>query len=122
MSTRCNIRIINKEWNESFMLYHHYDGYPSGVGMDLKHYLKTKEHLPYWSAMDFANELIKGVKSEMYEEVDNRYEITSSMHGDIEYLYVIDCDKRDFKCYAVPWGKSEEEVCVEKNLREIKPE
>lgn len=119
MSTRCNIRVLSKKYDKSFMLYHHHDGYPSGVGMDLKTFLDKKE---YWSAYDISNKLIKGIHSEMYERLDEGYYITSSMHGDVNYLYLIDCDNKQLKCYYVPWDKNEDEVYIDENLREIKKE
>ena len=40
MSTRAHIRI--KDGDEQIMLYHHHDGYPDGVGRDLKEFLADK--------------------------------------------------------------------------------
>lgn len=122
MSTRCNIRIVNKEWEQSFMLYHHYDGYPSGVGMDLKRFLQSKERMQYWYATDIANQLIKGMHSEMYDKVDEHYEITNGLHGDAEYLYLIDCDSKTLTCYKVDWDDTEEDVYKKNRIREIKEE
>lgn len=39
MSTRATIKITER--NESFRVYHHCDGYPEGIGEDLKNYLSN---------------------------------------------------------------------------------
>lgn len=96
MSTRCNIKIIDKDCE--VILYHHHDGYPAGVGADLfdKFNAKLKDKNCYLSAEDIANSLIKDPK-------DDEYEWTSDIHGDIEYLYEIDLVKRELRCFPVDW-------------------
>ena len=79
------------------MLYHHCDGYPEGIGRDLKQFLHAKK---WWFASEIANDLIKqrGIK-------DDGYEVTTCVHGDEEYIYVIDCDKKTLKCYEHRWDE-----------------
>ena len=97
MSTRCNI-IIKKFTNE-VVLYHHYDGYPRGVGIDLVRMFEDdfkKSSKIYID--DVVNKLIKN-------EDDKGYEWTTGLHGDIEYLYTIDCDAKTITCEdADNWG------------------
>lgn len=59
MSTRCQIRIKNE--------YHHHDGYPEGVGADLKEYCKKLPSgtLSIWNPNRIVNELVKGVIQEV---------------------------------------------------------
>lgn len=106
MSTRTNIVI--KWGRERIVLYHHHDGYPEGVGADLKlmvqkNYLNSK----YQSMLPFyvANRLVKN----NYGMNDGEYEVTSNLHGDVEYIYEIDCKKKTVTCYGCDegdaWGK-----------------
>ena len=88
MSTRCNI--IVQDSNNSCQLYHHCDGYPSGVGAELKEFLNTVDFSR--SAEEFAEEL---------EKWDHSYEnegIFATPHGDIEYLYKIDLTQGILTC------------------------
>jgi len=100
MSTRANILV--REHNEQCYVYHHCDGYPSGVGIDLKKYLAT---VRYWYCEDIVNDLIKGEKLN-----DNGYEWTSCVHGDEQYFYLIDCDKKELHCYEDKAFNSEVEI------------
>ena len=43
MSTRCQIKITYL--NQSVLLYHHWDGYPEGVGLDI---IKRQKRLKTW--------------------------------------------------------------------------
>lgn len=104
MSTRAQIRI--KDEYGSFELYHHHDGYPEGVGRDLKNYC---DELPtgqwsHWSTRRIANDLVKGKLKDPYCGIageDMGYEITNGFHADIEYAYLIDCEKKELKCFYV---------------------
>lgn len=106
MSTRCQIRVVDEYCH--FDLYHHHDGYPEGVGYDLKEYcskLPTGQWSS-WSVRRIANELIKGAIIGYFageKRPDMGYEITGGFHADIEYAYLIDCDKKELKCYEVDW-------------------
>lgn len=95
MSTRCTILIKNESEKEEVRLYHHHDGYPEGVGENLKKYLSN---IKYWDVYSIANELIKSNE-------DDEYELTPCQHGDEEYAYLIDCKHRQLKCYKVGWDE-----------------
>lgn len=94
MSTRCNI--ILKSGDMQVYLYHHCDGYPSGVGAYLQKLIGHK-----WEIYDWVNYLLKNTE-------DKGYEFTNMLHGDIEYCYVIDVEADTLKCYSVYYGCDEQ--------------
>ena len=95
MSTRCNI-IIKEKNQEPIYVYHHFDGYPEGVGSELKEILSTR-----------FNEVLTGKNIENFlYNYDTQYEKTDSIHGDIEYLYILtvkDNNTINYKCIDVPF-------------------
>ena len=92
MSTRCNIIVKSK--SEEVILYHHHDGYPEGVGVELlmKVYPKLHDNHYYNDVEDIVNMLIK-------DKDDDEFEYTTALHGDIEYIYEIDVDQKTIKCF-----------------------
>lgn len=94
MSTRCNI-IIKGSGTDSVTLYHHHDGYPSGVGAILKNLCKKlNEGYTYMECADTATYLVKyglSLHNTVTDktEKDDKYEISLGTHGDAEYLYVL---------------------------------
>lgn len=115
MSTRCNI--IIKDGESRIYLYHHHDGYPMGVGTELQAYLEKEwSTRRYWFASSIANELIKGSLPYPFsdDKKDEEYEVTFGLHGDIEYCYVINCQARTLRCYAIGW---DDEVYENFNIR-----
>lgn len=109
MSTRATIKIIAQEPNTeytmrtSMWLYHHCDGYPSGVGSDLKKYLANlSKRSKTWEMRTIVNELVDGDIIN-----DNGYELTNCQHGDEEYAYLISCKEKTIKCYKVGWDDFE---------------
>lgn len=96
MSTRCEIHIEGKKYRGKVpvvKLYHHFDGYPSGVGCDLmEHVYPILQSSNKVTPQGLANELIKA-------EWDDGYEDAGGIHGDIEYLYLINIPKKTIKCY-----------------------
>lgn len=101
MSTRATILILEKN-EPDVHIYHHCDGYPEGVGSDLKHYLNSLKH--NWRAHDIAAALIDG---SAIENDRCGYEPTSCQHGDEEYAYLIDCDNKTLTCYEIGWDQFE---------------
>jgi len=91
MSTRCHI--IVKENNKETFIYHHHDGYPSGVGAELEGLLAKCEH-----ANDF-NDLVDRI-----ELLGGGYEIDEGIHGDEEFIYTITVDNNSciLKCEEYP--------------------
>ena len=108
MSTRCNI--VVKDKNNTFYVYHHCDGYPEGVGSFL--YRKVNDNL-YKGRFCFAEDVVNYL---LKDEEDNSYELTSGIHGDIEYLYEIDTHNKTLKCWKYDgWnGKKIEEIDLSK--------
>lgn len=110
MSTRCNIIIKSETDYPDIILYHHHDGYPQGVGYDL--YCRLNSITGTWYATDIANNLVK--------EADDEYEITCDIHGDIEYLYTIDCKNEILRCNIATGKKIGKEVKLNFNKGELK--
>ena len=99
MSTRCLVKIV--EQDKEIQLYHHHDGYISGVGYDLIKRFLNEETLKLEIPNDIyivANKLIK--------DLEDEYNVTVYKHSDIEYLYVVDCDNNTITGYDVNnWGE-----------------
>lgn len=96
-------------------LYHHSDGYPDGVGSDLKNYLETQwKDCPQWDAERIATELVRGAIKDDDGNADTGYEVATCEHGDCEYGYIIDVKAKTLKCYKLDSG-----VKPWKNLVEI---
>lgn len=98
MSTRCNV--IIKDDYTTLYFYRHSDGYPDCTLESLKEFVKgyTEKRLRL-DAMQSAGWLIIHGQLE-YGTLPTdwkvgAYEPTSDTHGDIEYLYTIDLDKRE---------------------------
>ncbi len=98
MATRCNVLI--KQKNQVYYVYHHNDGYPDGVGKELREeiipgYIKEHKGIIYMGA---------ALYDYIYDYCDG-YEETDSIHGDIEYLYILTVVGQDnikYECYKVP--------------------
>ena len=97
MSTRCVVRIKEKQYGKvnKLDIYHHHDGYIEGVGFDLmrRFYDKDKKEMYLYDVMQVANTLIKDIHDE--------YKVTPYKHGDIEYFYEIDIDKKTITAWSV---------------------
>ena len=95
MSTRCVIRIKRGSVG-SVDIYHHCDGYPSGVGVWL---LDTIERWfvgrPAGHVLDSEIPANRLVKNEDEKLNDDGYEITLAKHVDLEYFYEIDFGDSD---------------------------
>ncbi len=138
MSTRSNIIINFKNivWSQ---FYHHCDGYPEGVGRMLSIATwYTRFHLGYIAdETEYPLKLYEALKKalpEVHQEFEFEMEylpydeaFKHSLHGDIEYLYVVDiqCENRDaditVKYIPVdPFSEEqpEDETLIEKCLQE----
>ena len=101
MSTRCTIKVIeNKDDEQPMWIYHHCDGYPEGVGEQLKNYLKEKKRgLFYWDKCVIVNDIVKnGINYPDCIDIDKHFEVTEGQHGDEEYGYVINTEEKSL-CY-----------------------
>lgn len=103
MSTRANIVIKKSNTNgvEYVQLYHHWDGYPSYLGKELQTFCKNLYNT--YMGEDGLKDLSPMKVAEKLNEMDKSYEIEEKLmlHGDIEFLYVIDLDKLEILCYAL---------------------
>lgn len=86
MGTRCNILLKNgatKVW-----LYRHWDGYPSCTGADLARHIQKAD--------GNAGTLLKNLLTQERDNEPGRveYELTNDVHGDIEWLYVIEFTRK----------------------------
>jgi len=89
MSTRANIFIRNDyDDRDKVILYHHCDGYPDGVGRDLRSILSN---IP----QETNETLTKESLAEYICEKDSYFRITTPfVAGDAEYNYEINLSKR----------------------------
>lgn len=110
MSTRAHIRIINED--EKVMLYRHRDGYPKDLGISILKYLKR---IKEWNVEKIKQKLLKNLKYYDVKDLRHRIEETCGMHGDEDYIYIIDAQNKTLKCYRhgldVPFEKS----CIPSN-------
>ena len=90
MSTRAHV--IVKDESDKKYLYHHCDGYPDGVGEDLESFIIDIGGADLKSAEIFCN---------MINDWDPAFEIDNGIHGDEEYIYVVDLPSRKYFCYEV---------------------
>ena len=87
MSTRASI--IVKDSKSKYNVYHHCDGSPDGVGKELERVYRNCDPI---DAAEAKKRLL---------EYDDEYRDTSYIHGDEEYIYVVDTDERKIECYSV---------------------
>jgi len=106
MSTRANI--IIKDGNEKLWFYRHSDGYPEGTLPTLNKFLnlikegKIRDNISQaagWLILIGHEEY--GSKNPLYDWKVGAYEPTIGRHGDIEYLYTIDLEKKEIKVEEV---------------------
>ena len=85
MSTRASIIVCDQTGKRQY-IYHHHDGYLDGVGQELKDFLETYTKSPdsTWDCSDITMKILA---------LDDEYEITTNVHGDIEYKYTISTDR-----------------------------
>ena len=102
MSTRCAVVVRDTERdsyqnikvNERTYIYHHHDGHMEGVGKDLgetlSKYVRDKN-----SQVNFQKVV------DVIKNIDDEYEEIMAMPRDVEYVYVVDVDSKD---YNLPFG------------------
>ena len=99
MSTRANILLISPD-NEVTQIYHHFDGYLSGVGEELRlHLLYSIGISSLYKDISLYDAFIDSISSDDSYEKDDDFELSDSnrVHSDIEFLYVI----KDTSLYCV---------------------
>ena len=107
MSTRSNTVIKDMETGTEAYLYRHFDGYISGAGVEQVGYVNLMEKEMQHPTIDAVED--------WYIKNGEGYEETSGIHGDVEYIYVLELNgpKSKFslrafetKLYAANGGKS----------------
>lgn len=113
MSTRASI--IIRDCNQTIFLYRHSDGYPGATGESLKTFVKGYQdgsmrtdaqqsagwlilqgHLEYNESASLA--LKPNPKDSYGGWKVGAYEPSDSLHGDVEYIYVIDLEAKTLTC------------------------
>lgn len=115
MSTRSNIIITKKGTNDVWQYYHHSDGYLSGVGEDLRMFIRIadyshkifSEKLIYrGNRIGCLGPIIKGMDEHYEAEPKSGYSYDinskSRLHGDIEYIYLIQESDVELEFYFLP--------------------
>lgn len=97
MSTRATIKIVKNDCN-SETLYHHYDGYPEGVGNELDMFLK--KIYSNNEKVDTPTQL-----AQLINEYDNSYQLNETQHGDEEFAYLINMPDYTITCYALDFDE-----------------
>ena len=106
MSTRANAVIKKTEKNGYVSyahLYHHHDGYCSGVGKDLSEYMAEIGVMPDEEKKKVLEDPVSLAKWLSHDDRHDEYEYEGTsvnLHGDIEYLYVIDLTNKTITCYS----------------------
>lgn len=95
MSTRCNVIIKNDK--DFIQLYHHYDGYPAGVGRMLQKCIHDM------ISMDILLDTHPVVEYLCSQNGGSEWELdtTQYLHGDIEFLYIVDLYEKSVKCFSI---------------------
>ena len=108
MPTRANIIIRENTTGTEVVLYSHYDGYPDGVGKDLKNTLSDFCQTEKWhiNPSNLTAAIMTSNTFNYIYEYKNKSEEISPIHGDIEYLYIIEIGLRNqdvkLACYKAP--------------------
>lgn len=91
MSTRSNIILVTPD-NRAHQFYHHWDGYLSGVGEELRSCLVYSIGMSCLVKDVSVYEILIGelANKEDYED-ENKFNLNShnNIHGDVEFTYVI---------------------------------
>ena len=117
MATRATVSIARREEGVSFSekpnktivdIYHHYDGYPEGLGVTLASYLNDKkitnglggrEDRNYYDYFNGLGCLAASLVAELKDGPGNVYIEDRGTHGWIDYYYVI-------------WGDTDKEIWI----------
>lgn len=138
MSTRASI-VFRDNFGTSYV-YRHSDGYPETTGKDLKDFVKdyskgalrlnvdqsmgwliVRGHFEYKrdDRLQFDESDISGPKPSKEDKYSGwkvgAYEPTTSMHGDEEYIYIIDLEACTLEC-RVPSEGYWDSPCLEKTV------
>jgi len=98
MSTRANI-IIQDNYDKLYF-YRHSDGYPDGTLPTLNQFLEKVKSGEIRNNTSQAAGWLIVIGHEEYKEYQpdwkvGAYEPTTGIHGDVEYIYTIDLEKKE---------------------------
>lgn len=100
MSTRTNI--IIEYGQTSIYLYRHHDGYLAETGANIHRVLSAHKKRSILQTTDILKDFLdQSYPSTKYRNSQPIYEITNSVHGDIEFLYRIKMDGETIKIQYV---------------------
>lgn len=113
MSTRSNIIITKKGTNDVWQYYHHRDGYLSGMGEDLRMFIRVAEYIHkicsekisyHGNRIGCLGWVMKGMAGDDYEPEPENGESENinspdKLHGDIEYVYLIQESDKELEFY-----------------------
>ena len=88
MSTRATYEFIDRY--NSFTVYKHFDGYPSGALEWIEKALEYAWPLPRFEASEFAAAFVRANKSEAGNVYFSK---GKDSHSDTEYHYIISCEE-----------------------------
>lgn len=127
MSTRCNV-IIRDKYGE-LIFYRHSDGYPQGVAKTLGEFIDLVRNNKIRNNVGQASGWLILLGYEEYQEYNDlermrkntqgtgihgwkvgAYEPSTCIHGDIEYLYEIDLDKKTLRGWKHDGDNKGEEI------------
>jgi hypothetical protein len=126
MATRSNIIVVTKDGN-AHQFYHHWDGYLSGVGEELRNRIIYSVGMSVVANAPADEVLVSELNSTDGYEDEYTHDINSDnhLHADIEFLYII--KDRDFY-YVNEWDLCNkyvsyrdlvDYVCTDKNKLDI---
>lgn len=105
MGTRANIIIT--DGNSTLFFYRHSDGYPEETGKSLAEFVKGYAEKMRDNVVQSAGWLIIHGREEYSDQLGGgyawkvgAYEPTDSLHGDVEYIYIIDLVAKTLECRA----------------------
>jgi hypothetical protein len=93
MTTRCNIVIeemrAGRKRPRMVYLYRHHDGYPAMTGADVLEVARGIRGDAWERAEDVANGFLRRFDQHGAGAATPTYELTSGVHGDVDYVYRI---------------------------------
>lgn len=94
VSTRSEILILgSSQITPDYRLYHHHDGYPSGVGK----FLMDEVYPLLMSTNKLESDAIADFL--VNHKDDDEFEVSEGIHPDIEFQYLINILKKTITCY-----------------------
>jgi len=106
MSTRSNtvIKKVNKNGEINYaQLYRHHDGMPTSLGQWLTEYMAEINVMSEAEKKKVLKNPVSLAKWLAHDDRNDEYEYEGTnvnLHGDIEYLYVIDLTEETITCYS----------------------